>query len=115
MDFRQKRLLEQLHLERVRRDNDRLNEKNEALRSFTGGVSHDLKSPVRELGVSCALIERKIDDRDDVLRRLSKMQATAANLTQLIDAFLEFSQTGYRKPGIANRVLRTNGSTVLGD
>ncbi|MFC4427038.1 GAF domain-containing protein [Deinococcus navajonensis] len=72
---------------------------NEELNAFTATASHDLRAPVRHIQTFSGLLRRALGDEPPVraLKYLGMIDASAARMTQLTDALLEFARTA-RQP-----------------
>jgi len=91
--FNQKSLLKKQSAE--------LSKLNNELERFSAIASHDLKEPVRTLGLYCQLLERSLDDRLSKKEQslLSTMTKTSMRMQRLIDDLLTFSKVkNWQKP-----------------
>ena len=73
-------------------------ELNRQLESFSYSVSHDLRAPVRAIaGFSGLLAQEHAHGLDDVGRRhLSRIEAAAAHMNELIEGLLQLAQISHR-------------------
>lgn len=82
--------------ERLRERTEQLETANDALRSFTSSVSHDLRAPLRAIdGYAHILAEEHADAFSDETRRvLDVIRTNARQMGRLIDDLLSFSRVG---------------------
>lgn len=76
--------------------NDRLAHSNKELESFAYIASHDLKSPVRHMGVTADLINKMAGDKLEEQERemLNIMLASAQKSQKMIDSLLQYARIG---------------------
>jgi len=74
--------------------NDRLASANRELEAFTASVSHDLRSPLTTIAGQAGLLELSMGATatEDQKRRLSRIQGSVKQMSELIDALLVLSR-----------------------
>ena len=113
---RVKRHAEELEL-RVQERTSELQVANRELEAFSYSVSHDLRSPLRAVdGYALMLLEDYSARLDDEGRRLlGVVRASAAQMGQLIDDLLKFSQVGRRPLALAPLDMRALAGEVVAE
>jgi light-regulated signal transduction histidine kinase (bacteriophytochrome) len=78
----------------LRETNDSLARATRELEAFTASVSHDLRSPLTTIAGQAGLLELSLGDRanEDQRRRLSRIQGSVKQMSELIDALLVLSR-----------------------
>lgn len=78
--------------------NHRLSRINTSLKQFAGIVSHDLKSPLRHIGMFNDLIMEDYDDKDDVRGHVEKIRKASTRMDKIIESLLDFTLAGFAEP-----------------
>jgi len=107
---------------RVAQRTGELERANQALRQFAGAASHDLRAPVRHIGVFAELLER---DEGEALSQggretLDRIRSSAQRMKTLIDGLLEYARLVNTPPvsetldlaAIARRAAETHAPTI---
>ena len=78
----------------LRETNDSLARATRELEAFTASVSHDLRSPLTTIAGQAGLLELSMGEQasDDQRRRLSRIQNSVKQMSELIDALLVLSR-----------------------
>ena len=78
----------------LRETNDSLTRATRELEAFTASVSHDLRSPLTTIAGQAGLLELSMGDiaTDDQRRRLTRIQSSVKQMSELIDALLVLSR-----------------------
>ena len=66
--------------------------RNKQLEEYAYVASHDLQEPLRKIQVFSEMLLDSIDDKDEVLRYINKIAASADRMTNLIKDVLKYSQ-----------------------
>ncbi|HEY7643041.1 MAG TPA: ATP-binding protein [Steroidobacteraceae bacterium] len=77
----------------LRDANESLARANRELEAFTASVSHDLRSPLTTIAGQAGLLELSLHDAtDEQKRRLSRIQSSVRQMSELIEALLVLSR-----------------------
>lgn len=78
----------------LRETNDSLARATRELEAFTASVSHDLRSPLTSIAGQAGLLELSMGEHatDDQRRRLTRIQSSVKQMSELIDALLVLSR-----------------------
>lgn len=77
----------------LRDANESLARANRELEAFTASVSHDLRSPLTTIAGQAGLLELSLPDAtDEQKRRLSRIQSSVRQMSELIEALLVLSR-----------------------
>jgi len=78
----------------LRETNDSLARATRELEAFTASVSHDLRSPLTTIAGQAGLLELSMGEHanDDQRRRLTRIQSSVKQMSELIDALLVLSR-----------------------
>jgi signal transduction histidine kinase len=107
---------------RVAERTSELERANAALRQFSSAASHDLRAPVRHMGVFAELLERDEGERlsDEGREMLNRIRLSAGRMQTLIDGLLEYALLVNTPPsparvnlsGIAERATETHAPSI---
>lgn len=78
--------------------NEGLVKANDALQTFAGVVSHDLKTPIRHISYFSEMLVEDYAERELVLEHASQIRAAAGRMDSMIAGLLEFTRTGATQP-----------------
>jgi PAS domain S-box-containing protein len=86
---------------------EKLNEVNRELESFSYSVSHDLRAPLRSIIGYAEILQEDFSEKmdDELKHHLKTISKSAARMSKLIDDLLEFSRIG--KQEIAKATVNT--------
>lgn len=84
----------QQEIDRRREVEEELRRKNDELNQFAYVVSHDLKAPVRAIGVTTSFLREDLDRPDEVERHLSAIERRTMRMERLIGGLLEVARAG---------------------
>ncbi len=79
--------------------NQELEKSNLDLEQFAFVASHDLQEPLRKIQTFSQLLERNLDNKEAIRNHLSKIVSSAARMTDLIKAVLNYSRLSNEKSG----------------
>lgn len=85
----------ELSLKNCERNLERVNEERNR---FARAATLDLKAPLRAIRNLAGFIEEDLDAKHDVYRHLDTMRGRISRLDLMIDALLDFSRIGARRP-----------------
>lgn len=90
---------------------------NKELEAFSYTVSHDLRAPLRSVASFSLILQEDLADKLDADSKdnLSRVQAAAKKMTQLIDALLRFSRIARARLEVAPVDLSQMAEAVAGD
>ena len=83
--------------ERLKMVNEEIEKSNHDLEQFAYVASHDLQEPLRKIQTFSQLLEKKLDDKETVRLYISKIISSAARMTDLIKAVLDYSRLSNEK------------------
>lgn len=83
--------------EQLKQVNKELEKSNRDLEQFAFVASHDLQEPLRKIQTFSQLLEKKLDDREAAEKYLGKIISSAARMTDLIKAVLNYSRLSNEK------------------
>lgn len=83
--------------EKLKQVNKQLEKSNLDLEQFAFVASHDLQEPLRKIQTFSQLAERSLDDKEATKKYLSKIISSAARMTDLIKAVLNYSRLSNEK------------------
>ena len=78
--------------EKLKIVNSKLVKSNRDLEQFAYVASHDLQEPLRKIQTFVGLLQRSIHDEEAVLKNIEKINSSAARMTDLIKAVLNYSR-----------------------
>jgi PAS domain S-box-containing protein len=87
-DLTEKKLTE----DRLRQYNKELEAKNRELEQFAYIASHDLQEPLRKIQTFTEILEKNLDDAQQVVKYLDKISSSARRMSQLVHSVLEYSR-----------------------
>lgn len=92
--------------DKVKKRTSLLEQKNKELEQFTYVVSHDLKSPLRNIGSFSSLISKKIEQKDyDSLNSYTEViNMAVSNMSSLINDLLQYGKIGQTE----DKLVKTN-------
>lgn len=73
-----------------------LERKNDALRQFTGIVSHDLQAPLRHIAIYAGLLAQEDASDDERRTATERITAGVARMQRMVSCLLEYSKVAYR-------------------
>ncbi|MCW3110008.1 MAG: hypothetical protein JWQ09_4514 [Segetibacter sp.] len=77
--------------------NKQLEKSNLDLEQFAFVASHDLQEPLRKIQTFSQLVEKHLEDKETIKKYLSKVISSAARMTDLIKAVLNYSRLSNEK------------------
>lgn len=78
--------------EKLKNVNSKLIKSNRDLEQFAYVASHDLQEPLRKIQTFVGLLQRNMNDEEAALRNIEKINSSAARMTDLIKAVLNYSR-----------------------
>jgi PAS domain S-box-containing protein len=87
--------------------NNQLEKSNRDLEQFAFVASHDLQEPLRKIQTFSQLADKNLTDEEAAKRYLGKIMSSAARLTDLIKAVLNYSRLSNEKGGFEQVDLNT--------
>ncbi|HEX8357688.1 MAG TPA: ATP-binding protein, partial [Segetibacter sp.] len=77
--------------------NIELEQSNNELEQFAYIASHDLQEPLRKIQTFSQLVQKRIDDKEVTKNYISKIYSSAARMTEMIKAILNYSRLSSEK------------------
>ncbi len=85
-------------IEELNNANNRLRSSNDELHQFAYATSHDLKEPLRTIGIYSELMSRRLSamgvEDEDLARSLEMIQDNVASMQRLIEGLLQYAMAG---------------------
>ena len=78
----------------IQQQNEELERSNNELDNFAYGASHDLKAPLRGIGLLATWIEEDFDDKEATKDHLQVMRKRIKRMEKLLDDLLDYSRIG---------------------
>lgn len=110
------------HLDTVRQMNEQLaisnaslSSANGALQQFAGIASHDLRTPLRHIGVFADMIDEDIAEPDEVRAHLAEINGAVERMNRMMASLLEFTRAGFKTPELAPIDIRELVESVVTD